>query len=53
MNHSSATLRRPVLLAIALVTALTMLAAWSATWVGTRDFVDHIVRHTQPQEIQS
>ncbi|HNF82922.1 MAG TPA: hypothetical protein PLE13_02960 [Solirubrobacterales bacterium] len=31
MNHSSATLRRPVLLAIALVTALTMLAAWSAS----------------------
>ena len=30
-----------------------VLAAWSATWVGTRDFVDHIVRHTQPQEIQS
>jgi PadR family transcriptional regulator PadR len=30
-----------------------VLAAWTATWNTTREFVDGIVRRTEPQEISS
>jgi len=30
-----------------------VLAAWTATWTATREFVDGIVRRTEPQEISS